>query len=170
MISDNFRYRFGFISFLLIFSVLAIVNPVDPTLSTGLMFEDEANNRINEERTTIEKSDLVVRISHDDGGQLSSNLTRVQELISIENILLNEKNSEFSWISKDAWIVDIQSPYSSWSAAFNDSGRNIENATRWGEILQPEIEGGWCSENSTKKHISNTSENPPGKKGRKKSG
>ena len=149
MKSAPVRFRFGFIVVLLILSAIAVIDPVDPSLSTDLMFQDEAKERINSERSSWKYSDLVVRISHDEGGQLSSNLTRVQELIFIENELLNNQSSQYAWTSTDVWIVDLQSPYSSWSNAFNDSGRSLQNATRWGEILQPEIEGGWCAENST---------------------
>ncbi|MBI31646.1 MAG: hypothetical protein CMB72_03480 [Euryarchaeota archaeon] len=149
MSSESVRFRFGFIAVLLVLSGLAIIDPVEPSLSTSLMFEDEAVQRVENERANLHYSDLVVRITHDDGAQLSSNLTRVQELISIENDLLNDPSSDFAWKSSEVWIVNLYSPYSSWSDAFNDSGRNLENATRWGEILQPEIEGGWCSENST---------------------
>ena len=148
MSSDPARFRFGFIAILLILSAVAIVDPVDPALSTDLMFEDEAVQRVKAERASWHYSDLVIRITHDDEGQLSSNLTRVQELLSIENELMNG-NSSISWNSTESWIVELKTPYSSWSDAFNDSGRSLENAAQWSELLQPEIEDGWCSENST---------------------
>ncbi len=152
MSSGQVRFRFGFIALLVVLSAVAIVDPVEPALSTNLMFEDEAVQRVKDERASWHYSDLVIRISHDDGGQLSSNLTRVQELLFIENELMNG-NSPISWNSTESWIVELKTPYSSWSDAFNDSGRNLENATRWGELLQPEIEGGWCSENSTENQM-----------------
>ena len=46
MSSDPARLRFGFIAILLILSAVAIVDPVDPALSTDLMFEDEAVQRV----------------------------------------------------------------------------------------------------------------------------
>ena len=127
MSSDPARFRFGFIAILLILSAVAIVDPVDPALSTDLMFEDEAVQRVKAERASWHYSDLVIRITHDDKGQLSSNLTRVQELLYIENELMNG-NSSISWNSTESWIVELMTPYSSWSDAFNDSGGNLENA------------------------------------------
>ena len=76
MSSGPVRFRFGFIAILLILSAVAIVDPVDPALSTDLMFEDEAVQRVKAERASWHYSDLVIRITHDDEGQLSSNLTR----------------------------------------------------------------------------------------------
>jgi predicted RND superfamily exporter protein len=138
------------ISLLLSCCLLAIINPPTPSLSTKVIFDDKASIRINEQSDGGKSNQqLIITISHDDDGPLTANFSRVQDLLSIEKDLLSGENHNLSYDSSTTYITRLETPFNSWSEAFDSKGRDIENASSWSDVLQPTIEEGWCGKNST---------------------
>jgi len=138
------------ITLLLSCCLLAIINPPTPSLSTKVIFDDEASIRINEQSDGGKSNQqLIITISHDDNGPLTANFSRVQDLLSIEQDLLSGENQNLSYDSPTTYITRLETPFNSWSEAFDSKGRDIENASSWSDVLQPAIEEGWCGKNST---------------------
>ncbi|RJU83801.1 MAG: hypothetical protein DWB99_01495 [Candidatus Poseidoniales archaeon] len=138
------------ITLLLSCCLLAIINPPTPSLSTKVIFDDEASIRINEQSDGGKSNQqLIITISHDDNGPLTANFSRVQDLLSIEQDLLSGENQNLSYDSPTTYITRLETPFNSWSEAFDSKGRDIENASSWSDVLQPTIEEGWCGKNST---------------------
>ena len=138
------------ITLLLSCCLLAIINPPTPSLSTKVIFDDEASIRINEQSDGGKSNQqLIITISHDDNGPLTANFSRVQDLLSIEQDLLSGENQNLSYDSPTTYITRLETPFNSWSEAFDSKGRGIENASSWSDVLQPAIEEGWCGKNST---------------------
>ena len=131
-------------------SGMLLLFPVEPTMSTEVLFDDPVNERIDNERIEAEhSSELILLFRHDDGEQLTNNLSRVQSLIQLEIEVMDGSNASTSFDSEDVRIQRIESPLMRWSDAFDSRNRSLENATRWVDVLQPKIENGWCGEGAT---------------------
>tara|TARA_B110000444_G_scaffold35323_1_gene30776 strand:+ start:40720 stop:42972 length:2253 start_codon:yes stop_codon:yes gene_type:complete len=138
------------ITLLLSCCLLAVVNPPTPSLSTKVIFDDEASIRINEQSDGGKlNQQLIITISHDDNGPLTANFSRVQDLLSIEQDLVTGENDNLSYDSDTTYITRLETPFNSWSEALDSKGRDIGNASSWSDVLQPAIEDGWCGKNST---------------------
>ena len=135
---------------------LLFFHPVEPKMNTEVIFDDEAVIRINDERIGGENHQLVLRIRHDEGGLVTNNLSRVQDLLQLEIELLDGSNPQTSWEScshndstecqyGSLYIERVVTPFSAWADAFDSKNRSLRNASRWADVLQPEIEDGWCS-------------------------
>ena len=123
--------------------------PVNPELDTSLIFDDEASQRIQDEGTYNPSSQLILRLKHDDGNKLTNNISRVQNLLQLENDAMNNQSSPYFFASNELIVENIETPFSRWSEAFESRNRSLENATQWSEVLTPVIEDGWCGSNST---------------------
>ena len=144
------RIKHVIITLLLTGCLLAIINPPSPSLSTKVIFDDEASNRISEQSDGGKlNQQLIIRISHEDQGPLTSNFSRVQDLFSIESDLISGDNRNLSYDSTTTFINRLETPFSSWSDALESRNRDIKNASSWNDVLQPVLEDGWCSKNST---------------------
>ena len=150
------QLRLALVVGMLLSAGLLLFNPIEPKMNTQVIFDDEAMVKIREGSTEDENYQLVLRIRHDEGGLLTNNLSRVQELLQLENELLDGSNPDTSWdscIEDDPRDCDFSSlsidrvitPFGAWSDAFDSKNRSLQNATRWADVLQPEIENGWCS-------------------------
>lgn len=138
------------ITLLLSCCLLAVINPPTPSLSTKVIFDDEASIRINEQSDGGKlNQQLIITISHDDNGPLTANFSRVQDLLSIEQDLVTGENDNLSYDSDTTYITRLETPFNSWSEALDSKGRDIGNASSWSDVLQPAIEDGWCGKNST---------------------
>ena len=73
------QLRLALVVGMLLSAGLLITNPIDPQMNTEVIFDDEAMIRIKDESVEGKSYQLVVRFRHDDGDQITSNLTRVQE-------------------------------------------------------------------------------------------
>ena len=137
---------------MLFFSGMLLVFPVEPTMNTDVLFDDPVKERIENERGGIEhSSELILLFRHDDGNELTNNLTRVQSLIQLEIEAMDGSNSSTSFDSEDVRLNRIESPLMRWSDAFSSRNRSLENATRWVDVLQPTIENGWCGKDANGK-------------------
>jgi len=144
------RIKHVIIALLLTGCLLAIINPPSPSLSTKVIFDDEASNRISDQSDGGKlNQQLIIRISHEDQGPLTSNFSRVQDLFSIESDLISGDNRNLSYDSTTTFINRLETPFSSWSDALESRNRDIKNASSWNDVLQPVLEDGWCSKNST---------------------
>ena len=123
--------------------------PVNPKLDTTLIFDDETSLRIENEGTHNPSSQLILRLKHDDGEKLTNNLSRVQNLLQLENDAMNNQSSPYYFASNEVLVENIETPFSQWSKAFESRNRSLGNATQWSEVLSPVIEDGWCGSNST---------------------
>ena len=121
-------------------SGMLLLFPVEPTMSTEVLFDDPVNERIENERIEAEhSSELILLFRHDDGEQLTNNLSRVQSLIQLEIEVIDGSNASTSFDSEDVRIQRIESPLMRWADAFDSRNRSLENATRWVDVLQPKI-------------------------------
>ena len=138
------------ITLLLSCCLLAVINQPTPSLSTKVIYDDEASIRINEQSDGGKlNQQLIITISHDDNGPLTANFSRVQDLLSIEQDLVTGENDNLSYDSDTTYITRLETPFNSWSEALDSKGRDIGNASSWSDVLQPAIEDGWCGKNST---------------------
>ena len=137
------------ISVLIVLTMPVLLSPPDATMATEKIFDDPALLRAAEygnDSTTSEQ--LIVRISHNDKGQLSNNLSRVQQLLTIESLARMEGESNYSLDHDEVYIKRLESPVSSWEKAFKTRDKSLANSSSWGEVLQPINEQGWCGENA----------------------
>ena len=134
---------------------LLFFNPIVPKMNTTVIFDDEALLRISDEGEQDENYQLVLKIRHDEGGLLTNNLTRVHDLMQLEREFQDGSNPQTSWQSceldnptdcqyNSLHIDRVVTPFSAWSDAFQTNNQSLENATRWGDVLQPLNEEGWC--------------------------
>lgn len=129
---------------------LLFVFPVEPEMTTDVIFDDEASQRIDDESTDgSSKTQLILRIRHDDQGDIASNFDRVQELLQLEKEAMDGSNPETSWEDDEISLRNIESPFMRWDEAFQSRNLSLENATRWGELIEFREWDGWCGENST---------------------
>ena len=143
--------RLSILLSLVICSGMMFVAPVNLVLNTESVFDDPAVKRINEERVEDynSKGQLILKITHDDGRSITSDFSLVQKLMQLEAELLDGSNSSTSWDNEEVIVAKLQTPFSAWSDAFESRNRSLENATKWADVLQPPIEGGWCGNQST---------------------
>ena len=143
------QLRLAIVVGMLMSAALLFTYPVDPKMNTEVIFDDEAAIRIRAEGVQEENYQLVLRFRHDEGGQITSNLTRVQELMQLEDEFLDGSNPETSWESEALYIDRIVTPFAAWSDAFDSRNRSLENASQWADVLLPENEEGWCGNDAT---------------------
>ena len=132
--------RLGAVILLVACSALLVIFPVKPSLSTEMLFEDEVDARIRTQSVSDDKEQLILRIRHDDGSDLTNNLTRVQMLITLEQEALSGLNASIAWDGEHTSFQRIVTPFSIWSDAFASRNRSLTNATKWADVLQPVIE------------------------------
>ena len=78
----------GLIVTLVLLGAVVVIQPPAPTLNAEVLFEDEAKMRLDRDGLEERRDDLVLRIHHDEGGSVTSNLTRIQTLIELRSELL----------------------------------------------------------------------------------
>ena len=78
--------RIAIIIVLVLCSGLIFIFPTEPVLNTGVLFDDKVDERIENEKVSKDNTNLILIITHDDGGELTSNLTRVQKLLSLKKL------------------------------------------------------------------------------------
>lgn len=139
--------RIGIVFILIFCSGLNLIFPAEFVINTEVLFEDEVIERLQKENE--DNSDLILLITHDDGGPLTNNLSRVQKLLSLEDDIKNNKNNISILSSGQEYISTLISPLNAWDEAFKSRNRSLKNATKWADVLQPTIEEGWCGENTT---------------------
>ena len=142
--------RLSILVSLVICSGMLFIQPVNLVLNTESVFDDPAVKRMEEERIGDydQKGQLIIKITHDDGRSITSDFSLVQKLMQLETEFLDGSNSSTSWDSEEVVVAKLQTPFSAWSDAFESRNRSLENATKWADVLQPPIEGGWCGNQS----------------------
>ena len=143
------QLRLALVVGMLMSAGLLFAYPVNPKMNTEVIFDDEAAMRMREEGVQEENYQLVLRFRHDEGGQITSNLSRVQYLMLLEEEFLDGSNPETSWEYENLYIDRIITPFSAWSDAFESRNRSLQNASQWANVLLPEIEEGWCGNGAT---------------------
>ena len=105
-------------------------------MTTEKIFEDPVIQRLGEQSNDSTTSNqLIVRISHEDKGPLTSNFTRVQQLLNIESMAKNNQESDFSLDHENVFLKRLESPISSWNNAFLTRNKSIVNSSSWGDFL-----------------------------------
>ena len=143
------QLRLALVVGMLMSAGLLFAYPVNPKMNTEVIFDDEAAMRMREEGVQGENYQLVLRFRHDEGGQITSTLSRVQYLMQLEEEFLDGSNPETSWEYENLYIDRIITPFSAWSDAFESRNRSLQNASQWANVLLPEIEEGWCGNGAT---------------------
>ena len=143
------QLRLALVVGMLLSAGLLFTYPVNPKMNTEVIFDDEAAIRMREEGVQEENYQLVLRFRHDEGGQITSDLSRVQDLIQLEAEFLDGTNPLTSWDHDTLYIDRVVTPFSAWSDAFESRNRSLENASQWADVLLPEIEDGWCGNDAT---------------------
>ena len=142
--------RIAIILVLVLCSGLIFIFPTEPVLNTNVLFDDKVNERIENEKSSKDNTNLILIITHDDGNDLTNNLTRVQKLLSLKkDIDTNKDNLSLLDPKGTEYVSKIVSPFDAWENAFNSKNRSLINASKWADVLQPTIENGWCGENAT---------------------
>ena len=145
------QIRLSLVVGMLACSALLLVSPVEPTMTSDIMFDDEVQNRIKEESIAQStRSQLILRIRHDDGGRITDNLSRVQALLQLEHELMAKSNPETAWDDEHNWVERLETPFQMWADAFASRNRSLVNATNFQEVLEPVDANGWCGNGSTK--------------------
>ncbi|MDE0707827.1 MAG: hypothetical protein OSB33_02645 [Candidatus Poseidoniales archaeon] len=147
------QLRLALVVGMLMSAGLLFAYPVNPKMNTEVIFDDEAAMRMRDEGIQEENYQLVLRFKHDEGGQITSNLSRVQELMQLEEEFLDGTNPQTAWEYDELYIDRIITPLSAWSDAFDSRNRSLENATQWADVLLPENENGWCGNNATDEEL-----------------
>ena len=148
------KAKIAIISVLIILTIPVLFSPPDATMSTEKIFDDPVIQRLDEQSNDSTTSDqLIVRISHEDKGPLTSNFTRVQQLLNIESMAKNNHESNFSLDHETVFLKRLESPLSSWNSAFTTRNKSINNSSSWGDVLQPINEQGWCGEDANSAEI-----------------
>ena len=142
------QLRLALVVGMLMSAGLLITNPLDPKMNTEVIFDDEAIIRIKEESIDGSSYQLVLRFRHDDGAMITNNLSRVQDLMQLEQEFSDGTNPDTAWTYDELDIKRVVTPFSAWSDAFESRNRSLVNATQWANILLPEIEDGWCGSES----------------------
>ena len=144
------RVRQILIAGLLLGTLLLAFFPVEPQMSTEVIFDDEVTQLRKADGIGTESSEsLVLRVTHDDGAGLMHPVSRVQELLSIEKEALAGENPDTAWHTDVTELNRIQSPFTLWDEAFTSRNRSLTQAEGWSDVLQPLIEEGWCGKNAT---------------------
>ena len=144
------RTKVAIVLVLCLFSLPVFLEPPAPNMAGSTIFDDPALSEIERSSSddTIGKN-LLVRIQHEDSGPLTSNFSRVMTLMDIERGALGGNDSTYSFDSPKVFIHRLETPFSSWESAFQDSNTSMEDASSWGDVLQPENEDGWCGQDAT---------------------
>ena len=86
---------------LVIGSACLLIFPFSPELNTDIIFDDEVAQRIDSQSKGDNfQSALMLRVSHDDGERLTNDLSRVQELMEIQNRFFDSMHNSNLSISK----------------------------------------------------------------------
>ena len=88
------QLRLALVVGMLLSAGLLFAYPVNPKMNTEVIFDDEAAIRMREEGIQEENYQLVLRFRHDEGGQITSALSRVQDLIQLEAEFLDGTNPQ----------------------------------------------------------------------------
>ena len=137
---------------LIVLAVLCLpllVIPPEASMDTAALFDDPARDRLAEETTSEGLSGfLIVRVRHDDAGPLTTNLSRVHEIMDIEAGVLRGEGA-YAFDVEHTWIERLETPFARWSMAFDSQNRSMVEADTWSEVLQPPMEEGWCADDAT---------------------
>ena len=127
------KAKIAIISVLIILTIPVLFSPPNATMTTEKIFEDPVIQRLDEQSNDSSTSNqLIVRISHEDKGPLTSNFTRVQQLLNIESMAKNNQESDFSLDHEAVFLNRLESPISSWNSAFMTRNKSIVNSSSWG--------------------------------------
>ena len=130
---------------LVIGSACLLIFPFSPELNTDIIFDDEVAQRIDSQSKGDNfQSALMLRVSHDDGERLTNDLSRVQELMEIQNRFFDSMHNSNLSISK------FQTPIQAWEDAFSSRNSSLVDADKWADVFENTSEEGWCHENATK--------------------
>ena len=144
------RVRLILLASLIVGTLLLAIFPVEPQMSTEVIFDDEVTQLRKADGIGTESSEsLVLRITHDDGAGLMHPVSRVQELLSIEKEAFSGEEPATAWHTDVTKLNRIQSPYTLWEDAFSSRNRSLVEAEGWNELLEPLLEDGWCGKNAT---------------------
>ncbi len=144
------KVKIGITMSFVFFALISIIMPVDLVLNTDAVFVDPAKEKIKEEGLVGNKtSQLILKIKHDDDRSVTSDFEIFSNLLNLERELIDGSNDSTSWDYDDVRVDRVKTPFSYWSDAFESRNRSVENASKWGDLLNPVIEGGWCGENAT---------------------
>ena len=144
------RVRQILLATLILSTLLLAVFPVDPQMSSEVIFDDEVTQLRKSDGVGTQSSEsLVMRITHDDGTSLMHPISRVQELLRIENEAITGTNAAIAWHSDSTTLDRIETPFALWEDAFTSRNRSLTDATGWNDVLQPLNEDGWCGKNAT---------------------
>ncbi len=151
---DPKHARISIVMVLALCSGLLFIFPFNPVLNSEVLFDDEVA-QILDAAGDGRSDDLILIITHDDGGKLTNNLTRVQKLLNLEKDILADENESISFhsLEDNLYFERIDSPFSAWSDAFFSRNNSLINASKWSDILQPLVEAGWCGDNSTEEEF-----------------
>ena len=150
MLMEANRVRQILIAGLLLGTLLLAFFPVEPQMSTEVIFDDEVTQLRKADGIGTESSEaLVLRVTHDDGAGLMHPVARVQELLSIEKEAFAGENPDTAWHTDVTELNRIQSPFTLWEEAFTSRNRSLAEAEGWSDLLQPLLEDGWCGKNAT---------------------
>ena len=150
MLMEANRVRQILIAGLLLGTLLLAFFPVEPQMSTEVIFDDEVTQLRKADGIGTESSEsLVLRVTHDDGAGLMHPVARVQELLSIEKEAFAGENPDTAWHTDVTELNRIQSPFTLWEDAFTSRNRSLVEAGGWNDVLQPMLEDGWCGKNAT---------------------
>jgi predicted RND superfamily exporter protein len=148
------RVRLILVVGMLLCAGLMLVYPLSSEMSADILFDDDVDDRIEQESIgNSTRYGLVLRIVHDDGGKLTSNLSRLQALMKLEQEALDGSNPDTSWEATHVSIERILTPFQIWDEAFAVHNRSLANATQWNEVMQPTIEDGWCGNGSSEEGL-----------------
>tara|TARA_B110000444_G_scaffold110104_1_gene103994 strand:+ start:1259 stop:3451 length:2193 start_codon:yes stop_codon:yes gene_type:complete len=148
------RVRQILLASLIVGTLLLAIFPVEPQMSTEVIFDDEVTQLRKADGIGTESSEsLVLRITHDDGAGLMHPVSRVQELLSLEKEAISGENPDTAWHTDVMELNRIQSPFALWEEAFSSRNRSLIEAEGWSDLLQPLLEDGWCGKNATDEEL-----------------
>lgn len=148
------RVRQILLASLIVGTLLLAIFPVEPQMSTEVIFDDEVTQLRKADGIGTESSEsLVLRITHDDGAGLMHPVSRVQELLSLEKEAISGENPDTAWHTDVMELNRIQSPFALWEEAFSSRNRSLVEAEGWSDLLQPLLEDGWCGKNATDEEL-----------------
>jgi predicted RND superfamily exporter protein len=151
---DPKHVRVSIVLMLVLCSGLLFIFPFEPVLNSEVIFDDEVA-QILDAAGDGRSDQLILIITHDDGGKLTNNITRVQKLLDLEEDIMKDENESISFqsIDNNLYFDGIKSPFKAWSNAFLSRNNSLINASKWSDLLQPVVENGWCGDNSTKEEF-----------------
>lgn len=143
------RAKIAILAVLCLLCLPVLFQPPSPSMASSTIFDDPALDEIQQSSTddTIGKN-LIIRIQHKDSGPLTSNFSRVQALLEIEQHALDGDDERFTFDSSKVYIHRLETPFSSWNLAFESTNKSMRNASSWSDVLQPENEDGWCGQDA----------------------